>query len=154
MSEWRESEGDEWKGELPRADGPGFYDNMEAPKLLGMFILDENQSPILADSTLHWGRWMEDNLRNRHVGDDTIGNYRVSTVFLGLDHKFSDRGWPVLFETMVFRLDENGQRQLAADDSDDLDMMQERYTTWQLAEQGHARMCQVVRDAITPQEAR
>ena len=37
-----------------------------------------------------------------HIGDTTIGNVRVSTIFLGLDHNvFGDRP-PELFETMVF----------------------------------------------------
>jgi hypothetical protein len=51
-----------------------------------------------------WGEWFETNSVDgrRHVGDDTIGGVRVSTVFLGLDHDFWGRGPPLLFETMVF----------------------------------------------------
>lgn len=52
------------------------------------------------------------------------GDVRVSTVFLGLDHRFGD-GPPLLFETMAFV------------GHDDVGM--ERYSTWQEAEEGHAR---------------
>ena len=40
--------------------------------------------------------------QNRTVAKSTIGNYLVSTVFLGLDHQFHAHGPPLLFETMVF----------------------------------------------------
>jgi hypothetical protein len=71
-----------------------------------------------------WGRFME-NIKARRVGDHTIGNARVSTVFLGLDHSFGD-GPPVLFETMVF--------------GGPLDQEQERCCTWEEAEAMHAAM--------------
>ncbi len=60
---------------------------------------------------------------NRHVGDTTIGDTRVSTVFLGVDHAIS--GPPVLFETMCFGGSYDGD--------------QERYSTWDEAESGHKR---------------
>jgi len=38
----------------------------------------------------------------RRIGFDELGNgYRVSTVWLGLDHRFGS-GSPLFFETMVF----------------------------------------------------
>ena len=52
---------------------------------------------------MEWARWLE--TANRHVGDDTIADVRVSTIFLGLD---VGMGWlygtgpPLVFETMVF----------------------------------------------------
>lgn len=55
-------------------------------------------------------------------------NKRVSTVFLGLDHRYSDEGLPILFETMVF--DGNG--------FDEQDM--ERYCTYKEALDGHWAM--------------
>lgn len=75
------------------------------------------------------------------IGGDTrvalsdLGNeIEVSTVFLGIDHNFSGKGAPVLFETMVF----NGP----------LDQEQDRYCTEAEARKGHAAMVQRVREAI------
>lgn len=47
---------------------------------------------------------------------------RVSTVFLSLDHNWGD-GPPILFETMIFGGEHDGY--------------QERYRTWEEAEEGH-----------------
>lgn len=38
---------------------------------------------------------------NRHVAETVIGERRVSTVWLGIDHAFGN-GPPLIFETMVF----------------------------------------------------
>ncbi len=46
-----------------------------------------------------WGRWMES--ADRHVAQEFVGTYLVSTVFLGLDHAIMSND-PLLFETMVF----------------------------------------------------
>ena len=53
----------------------------------------------------------------------------VSTVFLGMDHSF-DGGTPVLFETMIF--------------GGEYDQFQERYCTWDEAEEGHKVACELV----------
>jgi hypothetical protein len=60
---------------------------------------------------------------NRHIGDDEKDGVRVSTVFLGIDHGFGDR--PLWFETMIF----GGPH----------DEYQERYETYEQAEEGHKR---------------
>jgi hypothetical protein len=67
-----------------------------------------------------------DNEREWRVGDTTIGDARVSTVFLEIDHRFVDEGPPILFETLVFGGPMDGEM--------------ERYATWEEAEQGHADM--------------
>ena len=54
---------------------------------------------------------------------------RVSTVFLGVDHNWSREGSPILFETMVFGVDNEHQR---------------RYSTWEQAEQGHRDVIKLV----------
>jgi hypothetical protein len=58
------------------------------------------------------------------------GTY-VSTVFLGLDHRFVGKGPPLLYETMVF--------------GGPMDQHQERTSTWEEAEQAHERVCREVR---------
>ena len=52
---------------------------------------------------LEWGAWFEidPELSGRRIEATEIGDVRVSTVFLGLDHGWGE-GPPVLFETMIF----------------------------------------------------
>jgi hypothetical protein len=52
-----------------------------------------------AADLLDWSRWFE--TADRHVATDQIGACYVSTVFLGLNHRFG-AGEPLLFETMIF----------------------------------------------------
>lgn len=69
-----------------------------------MYILVNGVAEPVTDSKA-WSTWMKANHNTqRRVGLDVVGNYRVSTVFLGLNHRYGD-GDPLLFETMVF---ENG----------------------------------------------
>ena len=70
---------------------------------------------------------------NRTVGDDTFGNVRVSTVFLGLDHSHG-HGEPVLFETMVF----GGKH----------DELMARYSTHTEALNGHREIVALVESSI------
>lgn len=66
------------------------------------------------------------------VALDMIGGVDISTVFLGIDHRFGGGGPPILFETMIFGggpHDENC----------------ERYCTWDEAVAGHARWCAKIR---------
>ena len=92
----------------------------------GKYILDGHKI-VFCDDALEWGKWFEK--AELHVADDTKDDIRVSTVFLGLDYSFG-YGPPLLFETMVF----GGEH--------DRDM--DRYSTWEEAEQGHKRMCDIV----------
>ena len=75
-----------------------------------------------------WARWFE--TADRKVANDRIGDIRVSTVFLGVDHNF-DGGPPLLFETMIF----GGPH----------DEYQEWYSTWEEAEAGHATALALVK---------
>ena len=90
------------------------------------YILDGHKT-IPCNDVLEWARWFEK--AERHVGNDTKNNIQVSTVFLGLNHSFG-QGAPLLFETMVFGGEHDG----------DMD----RYSTWEEAEQGHKKMCDIV----------
>jgi len=64
------------------------------------WILDENRRAVPVDM-MTWARWM--NSAERIVKQETIGDYWISTVFLGLDHNYAEEGPPILWETMVFR---------------------------------------------------
>ena len=95
----------------------------------GQYVLDGHK-PIEESDLLRWGQWFE--TADRAVAKDVVGNSRVSTVFLGLDHSFGS-GPPMIFETMVF----------GGPMSDEI----ERYSTWEEAEKGHDEMVRRVRKA-------
>ena len=92
------------------------------------YILDENGQPVPCDDLFTWGRWME--TAKRSVQTDRIGDIRVSTVFLGLDHSFIEGGAPILFETMIFGGEHDGY--------------QDRYTSREEALAGHVRALALV----------
>lgn len=94
------------------------------------YILD-GHTPVQAD-LMTWARWFEKADADRVVAKDEIGEARISTVFLGLDHNWGD-GPPLLFETMIF----GGQH---AD-------YQERCSTWDEAEAMHKAACDLVRNS-------
>ena len=93
----------------------------------GNYIL-EGRTPVRCDNVLEWAKWFEK--AERHVAQESVGEVRISTVFLGLDH-----GWgepkPVLFETIVF--------------GGTLDQEQDRYYTWGEAEAGHRKIVERVK---------
>jgi hypothetical protein len=96
------------------------------------YILDGHQA-VLTDDLIEWARWFE--TAERYVAqDEPVPGVEVSTVFLGFDRSFG-RATPLLFETMVF--------------GGPLDQEQERYSTWEEAEQGHQAMLQKVREAMS-----
>lgn len=67
----------------------------------------------------------------RRVGLDDLGNVRVSTVFLGLNHQWNPNGPPLIFETMIF----GGPH----------DDYMERYTTIEEARAGHAKAVELAK---------
>ena len=92
----------------------------------GKYILDGHE-PKQAD-LITWAKWFE--TADRKVAGTGKDNISVSTVFLGLDHRFGGNGPPLLFETMVFGGVHDG----------DMD----RYSTWDKAIEGHRLMCDKV----------
>ena len=94
------------------------------------YILDGHKA-VPAD-LMTWAKWYEK--ADRHVAQSgQQGKTRVSTVFLGLNHQWGE-GPPLLFETMIF----GGEH----------DQYQERYATWDEAEQGHRKACELA--GVTP----
>ena len=67
--------------------------------MLTHYILDKKGNPVAEPDLEKWEIWFTD--ARRHVAEEKIGDSRISTVFLGLDHSFGG-GTPVLWETMVF----------------------------------------------------
>lgn len=69
------------------------------------YILDESGQPVPCPDLIKWADWFEV-LHHRIVRStvlkvETLGNIRVSTIFLGLDHNFMGEGRPLLWETTV-----------------------------------------------------
>lgn len=92
------------------------------------YILDANKEPVPCDM-MTWAMWFGDTDRRR-VASTRVGKTWVSTVFLGLDHRFGP-GEPLLFETMLF-------------DRRHFEDYQERYSTYAEALAGHRRAVYLV----------
>ena len=73
-------------------------------------------------------------LSQRHLGLTEIHGIKISTVFLCIDHNFSQEGGPILFETMIFNCP-----------SSELNHYQKRYRTWEEAERGHEKAVDLVK---------
>ena len=94
---------------------------------------------------MEWVMKFEDDEYQR-IAETWVGKYRVSTVWLGLNHS-SLPGLPLIFETMVF--DESvevvtiigGETRSYHPDVD-----QERYSTRAQAERGHAEMVKRIQE--------
>ena len=84
------------------------------------------------EALLEWARAFEN--PNRIVDQTHVGEAFVSTVFLGLDHNFTGKGEPLLFETMIFL---DGWE----------DEYCERYATWDEAERGHQDAIKLAEEA-------
>lgn len=95
------------------------------------YILDENRVPVPCNDLMEWGKWLE--TANRHVAKEMVGDVRVSTVFLGLNHSYGN-GAPLLFETMIFGGPHDGH--------------QTRCTFWDEAEKMHAEAVAMARSGL------
>lgn len=82
-----------------------------------MYILDANRQPRLATTMQEWGDFWHS--ANRRVALDEVGNFWISTVFVGIDNPF--------FETMVFEGESSS------------DIYCERCATWEQAESMHQK---------------
>jgi hypothetical protein len=83
------------------------------------YILDTEHKAIPCDLE-QWSNWFE---TDRRVAQSRVGNVLISTVFLGIDHRWTGDGKPLLFETLIF----NGLR----------DGYLRRCSTWEEAEHQH-----------------
>lgn len=110
----------------------------ELKKILNRYktrYFDMDGKPLTLDE---WGSYLEDRNFNRHIGDEEINGYRISTVWMGLDHSFFGDSDPLIFETMIF-----ARSDMVA--NEELDGYQERYSTKEQAIQGHKIACELVR---------
>lgn len=92
---------------------------------------DKEGNPI---GLWEWSCLFED-VSYKRIAGKLIGNFFVSTVWLGLNHNFFSGQTPLIFETMVFNEKEDKYR----------DFECERYATLEEALQGHKEMCEKIR---------
>ena len=86
-----------------------------------------------------WARWFEKERREWQIISE-VDCYRISTVFLGLDHNYTGVGPPILWETMVFH---------QADKEDDLHQHMARCAGgFEQAEAMHIRMVEHVKEQL------
>ena len=89
-------------------------------------LIDKKAVPV---ATGEESNWLCLSIEERRVAFTELQNgFRVSTVFVGLDHGLAAHGPPLVFETIVFHADSM------------LDEDCKRYSTWKDAEAGHAAM--------------
>lgn len=96
------------------------------------FIL-EGHTTVRCDDLLAWAVWFE--TADRRVALTEHELFRVSTVFLGLDHQFG-RGPPLLFETMAFMKTGDPTAKDVLNRADE-SVECRRYANWEDAELGH-----------------
>lgn len=96
------------------------------------WTLDAENKLVREPDVMAWARWFEaannregETFRRSVARDELDGVWMVSTVFLGIDHRFGDDGPALVFETMIFWPD------------DPLNNWCERWATWGEAEAGH-----------------
>ncbi len=96
-----------------------------------LYILD-GKEPVPELDSIKWATWFQ--TADRSLARTQVSDVTISTVFLGLDHNFSLSSPPVLFETMVF--------------GGELDGETRRYSTWDEAIAGHGEMEICVEEVI------
>jgi hypothetical protein len=101
-----------------------------------LYILDDQRRPIRASDVSEWQRWIKHREASLRIGVETIGESRVSTVFLAADASLDTSEEPLLFETMIL--------------GGPLRQERVRYATWEEAEAGHRRMVERVRGTVNP----
>lgn len=94
------------------------------------YILDNDRNPVKT-SIDKYIEWEKGNPDARKLRRDEVGESRISTVFLGLDHSWGDEP-PVLWETLV----------MGGDNSDYM----ERYTSEADAIAGHNSILKNIMD--------
>lgn len=100
------------------------------------YILDEEKKAVCvsSDEYFEWAKKQPE--QYNVVAKDSVGDYKVSTIFLyGIDHGYSEAD-PLLWETMIFGL------------PDEHDEYQERYSSYEAAVEGHKKAVEYAKTII------
>lgn len=87
----------------------------------------DGETPVEAANVIEWAEFFGSD--DRIVEQTYVGQVKISTVFLGINHSFGD-GPPLLFETMIFDGEFDGE--------------QWRYSTMEQARAGHTHAVELV----------
>ena len=90
-----------------------------------MYWILDGQMPVPCADAYTWAQWLVESKHPYVVETMLLEDVRVSTVFLGLDHRIGT-GLPLLFHSQVF--------------GGALDGTIKYYSTWAEAEAGHAAL--------------
>ena len=83
---------------------------------------------------MKWGSWLKVSNDRRRAGLDVVNEkYRVSTIFLGLDHNFGLQVLHLSGKMMIFPLDLFG------------DLYCDRYTSYEDAVSGHQKAIDLIK---------
>jgi len=111
-------------------------DDLKSPNIYELklyYKLDENKNPVSVKN-IHEMEWEKrDILKTVLFNDDR--KIFISTVFLGVDHRLELKGDPLLFETMIFGIEN--------------DEYQERCSTYKEALIQHAEAVQHLVEILT-----
>jgi len=110
---------------MTRPDERAFH--VWGPRLF--VLLEDGETLAEVHDYLDWARWQSEH--DCQIRLTVTEHFTVSTVFLGIDHRFSGKGPPIVWETMVFAND-------PADEGGELHHSMWRYSTRSDAEAGHA----------------
>ena len=107
--------------------------------MASFYLLDDNLKIIKTD-VVTWTKNRKDASKQIRLTELKKYNARISTVFLGIDHRFiKEKDMPpILFETMIFW------------NTSYLDEFQLRYTSYDAAVLGHAMIISLIKENIDP----
>lgn len=116
---------------------------------LGLYIWDGVGEPEHVLDTMEWAERLEADLgKHYQLAEHHIGHYRISTVFLAIDHNHLRNGPPILWETMVFNMAKpvtiEGRRYGHAE----WDGYMARYHSKAEAMEGHKRAVKLAKEQI------
>lgn len=93
-----------------------------------MWYILKYKKPILATSD-EYTKWYKKNPKQRIIKQEIVNNHKISTVFLGLDHRYNE-DVSILWETMIF--------------GKNYEDYQERYSSHKDAVIGHKKAAKIV----------
>lgn len=105
------------------------------------YILDDDKNIVGTNSVVVWAKFCEEPEKRvvaQHTATFTDDKGKewdiyISTVFLGIDHNFGEKGAPLLFETMAFPIEEHAPAY-------GKELFMERYTTFDEAFEAHYKL--------------
>ena len=106
---------------------------------MSTYYILRGKEVVKVNSVMKWAKYMEE--ENRLLFQEDVGNYWVSTVFLGLDYNFDFSIEPLIFETMVFIRDAEGVVNYS-------EVYLDRYSNYEETKKGHKKAVKITKEVI------